>query len=98
MRDSDGSPLALAGSGLDLSSFIGEFIASEQPGVTPMILDRNGAIQAHQDRSLIALNSGADQQAQPATMLPTLVGDAAAGPPCSRRWRRPKPTLAACSC
>ncbi len=78
VRDSDGSPLALAGSGLDLSSFIGEFIASEQPGVTPMILDRNGAIQAHQDRSLIALNSGADQQAQPATMLPTLVGDAAA--------------------
>ncbi|SDT09440.1 Serine phosphatase RsbU, regulator of sigma subunit [Halopseudomonas litoralis] len=78
VRDANGKPLALAGSGLDLSNFIAEFIASEQPGVTPMILDRNGAIQAHQDRSLIALNSGANHQAQPATMLPALVGTAAA--------------------
>jgi len=78
VRDADGSPLALAGSGLDLSSFISEFITSKQPGVTPMILDRNGAIQAHQDPSLIALNSGADRQAQPATMLYSLLDGTAA--------------------
>ncbi|MEL0168919.1 MAG: biofilm regulation protein phosphatase SiaA [Pseudomonadaceae bacterium] len=60
VKDQDGSVLALAGSGLDLSSFIRDFITSDDPGVTPMIIDAQGAIQAHSDRSLIALNSGAD--------------------------------------
>ncbi|MEH6565857.1 MAG: biofilm regulation protein phosphatase SiaA [Halopseudomonas sp.] len=60
VRDDSGEVLALAGSGLDLSSFIRDFIASEDSGVMPMIIDSEGAIQAHQDRSLIALNSGAD--------------------------------------
>ncbi|WP_341708169.1 biofilm regulation protein phosphatase SiaA [Halopseudomonas sp.] len=60
VKDHDGSVLALAGSGLDLSSFIRDFITSDDPGVTPMIIDAQGAIQAHSDRSLIALNSGAD--------------------------------------
>lgn len=60
VTDSAGEVLGLAGSGLDLSTFINDFIASDQPGVTPMIIDAKGAIQAHQDSSLIALNSGAD--------------------------------------
>ena len=60
ISDENGQIIGLAGSGLNLSSFINDFITSDQPGVTPMILDENGAIQAHQDSSLIALNSGAD--------------------------------------
>lgn len=60
VTDNAGDILGLAGSGLDLSTFINDFITSDQPGVTPMIIDVNGAIQAHQDSSLIALNSGAD--------------------------------------
>jgi len=60
VKDNGGETIGLAGSGLNLSSFINDFITSDEPGVTPMILDENGAIQAHQDSSLIALNSGAD--------------------------------------
>ncbi len=60
VRDHAGAPIGLAGSGLDLTSFVSEFLASGEPGVTPMILDTQGAIQAHQNRELIALNSGAD--------------------------------------
>jgi serine phosphatase RsbU (regulator of sigma subunit) len=60
VKDNAGQIIGLAGSGLNLSGFINDFIASDQTGVTPMIVDIKGAIQVHQNSSLIALNSGAD--------------------------------------
>lgn len=75
VKDHDGSVLALAGSGLDLSDFIRDFITSDDPGVTPMIIDADGAIQAHSDRSLIALNSGADANKGTGANLLNLVSD-----------------------
>ncbi|MCM2320257.1 MAG: biofilm regulation protein phosphatase SiaA [Pseudomonas sp.] len=52
--------LGLAGTGLDLSGFLDNFMVSREPGVTPMILAADGAIQAHPDRARIAFNSGVD--------------------------------------
>ncbi|QDQ26133.1 SpoIIE family protein phosphatase [Chitinimonas arctica] len=49
--------IGLAGSGLDLSTFLNDFIANYEAGITPMILDGKGAIQAHPDKRLIAYNS-----------------------------------------
>lgn len=49
--------MGLAGTGLDLSGFLAEFIHDHPEGVTPMILDRNGAIQAHPDPELISFGS-----------------------------------------
>lgn len=65
--------IGIAGSGVDLSNFISDFIANDMAGVSPMILDRQGAIQAHQDASLIALNSGADGNTDPATRIFSLL-------------------------
>ncbi|MTJ79891.1 MAG: SpoIIE family protein phosphatase [Telmatospirillum sp.] len=56
VRDGD-RKIGLAGTGLDLSRFLETFVVSNAAGVTPMIIDGNGAIQAHRDKSLIALNS-----------------------------------------
>ncbi|GAA3526953.1 biofilm regulation protein phosphatase SiaA [Zobellella aerophila] len=55
-------PLGMAGTGMDLSNFIEQFIRTEEPGVTPMIIDIQGAIQAHPDASTIAFGAttGAD--------------------------------------
>ena len=53
IRD-QGRPIGLAGSGLDLSGFLDDFIIAREPGVTPMIVGDDGAIQAHPDRRLIA--------------------------------------------
>lgn len=72
IRD-QGELIGIAGSGLDLSNFIADFIANDLAGVSPMILDRQGAIQAHQDASLIALNSGADGVADPARKIFSLL-------------------------
>ena len=71
----DEGVLGLAGSGVDLSSFIRDFIATDEPGVSPMIVDTQGAIQAHQDRSLIALNSGAQAEAGTDNSLFGLLAD-----------------------
>ena len=50
--------LALVGGALDLSTFLRDFIATGEPGVTPMIVNAEGAIQAHPNPGLIAFNSG----------------------------------------
>lgn len=62
--------IAIAGTGLDLSEFVKDFIDTDEPGVTPLIINQAGAIQAHRDLSLIAYNQ-AGSAASPAQ---TLVG------------------------
>lgn len=57
-----GRPIGLAGSGLDLSGFLDDFIIAREPGVTPMIVGDDGAIQAHPDRRLIAYSSAAGRR------------------------------------
>jgi len=64
VRDGD-HDIGLAGTGLDLSRFLQDFISSDEPGVTPMLLNPDGLIQAHPDHRLIALNSGTHAAATP---------------------------------
>lgn len=56
--------VGLAGGGLDLTEFLDQFISRREAGVTPMIVDPEGAIQAHPDTQLIAFSSGAGAKAQ----------------------------------
>lgn len=58
----DGVPLAVTGTGVDLSDFIKSVVSNTTPGVTNMLLDRGGAIQAHQDVSRIDFASIARRQ------------------------------------
>ena len=56
-----GRNIGLAGTGLDLTAFLDRFINSRETGVTPMILNAEGAIQAHPDRKLIDYSSVSDK-------------------------------------
>lgn len=56
--------VGLAGGGLDLTEFLDQFISRREAGVTPMIVDPEGAIQAHPDTRLIAFSSGSSGQAR----------------------------------
>ncbi|CAM3591389.1 Sensor protein SrrB [Bordetella sputigena] len=58
VRD-QGKPVAFGGASLDLSDFLNQFVGSGELGVTPIIIDEQGNIQAHPDASLIDYNSGA---------------------------------------
>jgi serine phosphatase RsbU (regulator of sigma subunit) len=60
--------IGLAGTGLDLSSFLHEFITLDEAGVTPMIINADGAIQAHPDERLIAYGSATGSTAQLRTL------------------------------
>lgn len=71
----EGKPAAVIGTGVDLTDFINSVVGNTQPGVTNLLLDRNGAIQAHQDVSKIdfasiAKESRNEQQSTIFDMLP----------------------------
>ncbi|SEQ32210.1 Serine phosphatase RsbU, regulator of sigma subunit [Ectothiorhodospira magna] len=57
VTDQAGEPIGMAGTGLELGEFLADFIQDRPPGVTPMILDGNGALQAHPDPALISFAS-----------------------------------------
>ena len=45
--EDQGERLGVAGTGVDLTTFISSFLHTTEAGVTPIIIDRKGAIQAH---------------------------------------------------
>ncbi|MCF8029525.1 MAG: response regulator [Desulfohalobiaceae bacterium] len=53
----DGEILGLTGTGLELSRLVRNFTSSEKPGVTTMLLNRDGAIQIHPETSHIAFDT-----------------------------------------
>ncbi len=50
--------IAVAGSGLDLTTFVQNFVQSPEEGVTTIALDSRGAVQAHRDKEQIAFRAG----------------------------------------
>ncbi|MBN8726743.1 MAG: biofilm regulation protein phosphatase SiaA [Xanthomonadales bacterium] len=74
-----GEAIGLAGSGLDFSTFLTDFTGRHEPGVVPIIVAADGAIQAHPDPERVALNS-AEKEARPSqTLAGLLPGTEAAG-------------------
>ncbi len=57
VHDDTGKAIGLGGSAVDLSRFLKEFVVAGEPGMTAMIIGRNGAIQAHPDASMIEYNA-----------------------------------------
>ena len=53
VHDAQGRAVAVTGSGVDLSDFIRSVVSSELGGSANVLIDRHGAIQAHQDVSMI---------------------------------------------
>lgn len=50
-------PVGVAGTGLDISDFVQQFVQTEEDGLEAMLINRHGAIQAHEDVGRIALNT-----------------------------------------
>lgn len=67
--------IGLAGTGLDLSTFLQDFIRTTEAGVTPMIVDTNGAIQAHPDNKRIAFNSATAEAGRDKSLFGLLHGE-----------------------
>jgi diguanylate cyclase (GGDEF)-like protein len=59
-----GQAIAVTGSGINLSDFIRSVVESREDGVTNMLLNEGGAIQAHQDVSMIDFASARKDSTQ----------------------------------
>ncbi len=68
-----GERIGVASAGVDLSTFIQSFIRTSEAGVTPMIVDSAGAIQAHPDDQRIAFGSGATGKAAATATLASML-------------------------
>ena len=64
----NGKNIGLTGTGLDLGDFLARFIQSAETGVTPILLNKDGAIQAHPNRKLIDYSSINDKGAEHSTI------------------------------
>ena len=74
IREEDGSPLGMIGTGFELTSFLATFVDRTEPGVENIILDSRLAIQAHRNRDLIDLQSVAKTETQHSSIEPLLTG------------------------
>jgi diguanylate cyclase (GGDEF)-like protein len=73
LRNGAGEIVALAGSGLDLSAFLDEIVASGEEGITSLFVNGQGAIQLYRDQSMIdfaSLTKQASQQSRLRQLLP----------------------------
>ncbi len=57
VRDTDGSLLGAAGTGMDLTGFLDALVEHEAPGISTIIVNVDGQILAHRDRALIEHNA-----------------------------------------
>ncbi|TFH86769.1 sensor domain-containing diguanylate cyclase [Billgrantia azerbaijanica] len=80
MRDANGEILGVVGTGMELEGFLEEIVDIEQPGITTLFADYNGAIQLYRDRRLIDYASFVKPEGQKRTLdlLIDLPEDAAA--------------------
>lgn len=76
IRDHDERKIGIAGAGIDLTGFLNEFMATNESGVTPIIVNQAGAIQAHRNQALIAIN----QAGSSFSVKQTLAGQLPEGP------------------
>jgi signal transduction histidine kinase len=73
VRGEGGKLLAVAGSGIDISEFVKLLVQETEPDLYAVLINGNGAIQAHPDRKLIDLNAenrGADARRTLFSLLP----------------------------
>lgn len=75
VKDSEGRNIGLAGTGLALNSFLDKFINSHDKGVTPIIINATGDIQAYPDPTLIDYSSVDDKGGNHSTVYQLLKGD-----------------------
>lgn len=60
IQDNAGKAIGLTGTGMDLTGFLEKLTKSSQPGVSSIIINSSGELEAHQDHSLIDYNARVD--------------------------------------
>lgn len=57
IRDDQGNKIGIGGTGIDLTDFLNGIVHSDEPGISAILVDRKGIIQAYQDQKLVERNA-----------------------------------------
>ena len=74
MKD-QGEPIGVVGTGVDISQFINDFVATKEKGVVGMYLTQEGTIQGHADVALISQNAGINKDQSQSTVWKLLASE-----------------------
>lgn len=73
LRNPSGEVLGVAGTGLNLSSFLNDIVDSGEEGITSLFVNHQGAIQLYRDQSMIdfaSLTKSDNEQSRLSVMMP----------------------------
>lgn len=68
VRNDRGEAVGVAGSGMDFTSFLENLLAHKEPGISTIIVNSKGELQAHRDISLIEHNARVTRDADKITV------------------------------
>lgn len=68
LRDANGRKIGVCGSGLNITDYIDDFVLRKDTGVSAIIVDRRGVIQAHEDRKYVDYNASVSDEAVKVTI------------------------------
>ncbi|QEM69301.1 SpoIIE family protein phosphatase [Geobacter sp. FeAm09] len=57
MKGADGKKIGIASSGLDITDFLNEIVYSKEKGLSTILIDRSGIVQAHENRKIVEHNA-----------------------------------------
>lgn len=69
LTGAQGERLGLCGSGIDITDFLNEIVTTSEDGLSNIIIDQAGRIQAHEDRAIVARNATVRDPAQKTTIF-----------------------------
>lgn len=69
VRDVEGRPIGVAGTGIDLTKFLDDLVNDKNGGISSVIINSAGELQAHEDRSLIEHNGRAKREEDKVTIF-----------------------------
>lgn len=75
VRNKSGEPVGVTGTGIDLTHFLDSLVVHEAPGISTVIINPAGEIQAHRDRAVVQHNGRAKSDAEKITLFQLLNPD-----------------------
>ncbi len=72
IKDGDGRKIGVGGGGIDLTGFIRDIVTPAEEGVSAIIVDKDGIIQAHPDQRIVEHNALAKDDGRKVTLYTEL--------------------------
>ena len=69
MRGADREKIGICGGGITLTDFLDQIVFSKEQGLSTILIDRAGVVQAHEDRAIVEHNANTRDPAQKTTIF-----------------------------